>query len=159
MSVTSPVQARKPSEVKKKGMGSLVYIKTLMPNKFTDIFSNDSSASPSKCNFAGSVDGTEYGLNEWATVSKTKNNTLTMILLVLYGAHSSRILHLTGSLSLSTMTHHHTQVKAPYIFNSMTLHMWEMSGLQLVKYQNILTLILLLLNTTQISSYKIWTSE
>ena len=85
---------------------------------------------------------------------KQTYNTLTIILLVLYGAHSSRILHLTGSLSLSTMTHHHTQVKAPYIFKLMTLHMWEMSGLQLVKYQNIITLIFLVLDPTQISPYK-----
>ena len=113
MSVTSPGQARQSSEVNNKGVGSSVYIKTLMPNRFTDNFSNDSSAPPSKCAFSGSVDGFAYGLNEWATVSKTKNNTLTMILLVLYGAHSSRILHLTGSLSLSKMTNHHTQVKAP----------------------------------------------
>ena len=83
MSVTSPGQARKPSEANEKGVGSSVYIKTLMPNRFTDIFSNDSSASPSKCIFSGSVDGTAYGLNEWATVSKTKkyfNNDLVSII-------------------------------------------------------------------------------
>ena len=35
----------------------------------------------------------------------------------------------------------------------MALQMWEMSGIQLVKYQNILTLILLVLDPTQISPY------
>ena len=34
--------------------------------------------------------------------------------------------------------------------------MWEMSGLQLVKYHNILTLILLVLDPTQISPYIIY---
>ena len=52
------------------------------------------------------------------------------------------------------MTHHHPQFKAPYIFQLMSLHMWAMSGLQLVKYQNILTLLLLVLEPTQISPYK-----
>ena len=83
-----------------------------------------------------------------------QKNDLTMILLVLYGSHNSRILHLTSSMSLSTMTHHHPQFKAPYIFQLMSLHMWAMSGLQLVKYQNILTLLLLVLEPTQISPYK-----
>ena len=84
MSVTSPGKARKPSEVNNKGVGSSVYIKTLMPNRFTNIFSNDSSAPPSKCAFTGSVDGTAYGLNEWAAVSKIKkqyfNNDIVSII-------------------------------------------------------------------------------
>ena len=82
-----------------------------------------------------------------------QKNTLTMILLVLYEEHSSRILHLTCSMSLITMTHHHPQFKAPYICQLMSLHMWAMSGLQLVKYQNILTILLLVLELTQISPY------
>ena len=83
----------------------MVYIKTMMPNGFLDIFSNDFSAPPSRSAFAGAVDVTAYGLNEWAIVSKIKN-TLTIILVLLYGAHSSILVHLTGSLRLSTTTHH-----------------------------------------------------
>ena len=59
----------------------------MMPNRFINIFSNDSSAPPSKSAIAGEVDGTTYGLNEWATVSKTKkyfNNYLVSIILVTY---------------------------------------------------------------------------
>ena len=88
-----------------------------------------------------------------------QKNTLTIILLVLYRAHSSRLLHLTGSLILSTTTYQHPQFKATYIFKSMTLQMFAMSGLQLVKYQNILTLILLVLDPKQISPYNIQTHE
>ena len=50
----------------------MVYIKTLMPNRFTGIFFNDSLAPPSKIAFYEAVDGTAYGLNEWAKVSKIK---------------------------------------------------------------------------------------
>ena len=50
----------------------MVCIKTLMPNRFLDIFSNDLSAPPSRSAFAGAVDGTAYGLNEWDIVSKIK---------------------------------------------------------------------------------------
>ena len=82
-----------------------------------------------------------------------------MILLVLYGTHRSRLLHLTGSLSLITINHQHPQVKAPMILQLMAPHMWEMSGIQLVKYQNILTLILLVLDPTQISPYNTQTYE
>ena len=105
-----------------------------MPNKFTNLVPNDSSASPSKSAFSGAVDGTSYGLNEWATVSKIKN-TLIIILLVLYAAHISRLLHLTGSLLLIKTTHQNPQVKAPLMLQLMSLQMWKMSELQLVKYK------------------------
>ena len=86
-------------------------------------------------------------------------NTLIMILVVLYGSHISIPLHLPGSLILSTTIYQHPQVKAPFMLHWMALHMWAMNGKQLVKYQNILTLILLVLDPTQISPYKTWTSE
>ena len=106
-----------------------------------------------KSAFSGEVDGTVYGLNEWVAVSKIKN-TLIIIFVLLYGSHSSRLLHLPDSPSFSTPTHQHTQVKSPLMFQLMALQMWEMSGIQLVKYQNILTLISLVLSPTQISLYK-----
>ena len=55
-------------------MVSSVYIKNIMTNRFTDIFSNDSSVPTSKSAFAGEVDGTAYGLNEWAKFSKTEKS-------------------------------------------------------------------------------------
>ena len=85
--------------------------------------------------------------------------TLRIILVVLDGSHISILLHLPGSLILSTTTYHHPQVKAPLMLQWMALHMWAMSGKQLVKYKNILTLILLALDPTQISPYKTWPSE
>ena len=71
-----------PHKETRRGVVSSVYINNLMPNRFSNIFSNDSSALPGKSTFSGAVDGTVYGLNEGDTVIKIKE-TLIIILLVL----------------------------------------------------------------------------
>ena len=57
-----------------------------------------------------------------------------MILVVLDGAHISRLLHLIVSLIMSKMTYQHPQIKAHFTLRRMNLHIWGMIGIQLVKY-------------------------
>ena len=62
-------------------------------------------------------------------------------------------------MRLITTTHQHLQVKALLMLQRMALHMWEMSGIQLVEYRNILTLILLVIDPTKKLTYNTRTSE
>ena len=59
-----------PPEGTDKGEGSSVSAKTTIPNRLTDIESDNSSSPSSQSDFSGAVDGTEYRVNEWATDSK-----------------------------------------------------------------------------------------